>query len=252
MSNATTSHGSFVDEPRALLQGLRRGDEDAFETAYRTLRPAVVGYIRRLGAPYAVAEELGQETMLRLARHARALHSDTHLRAWVFTVARNLMRDYQRRLLLDRDRTTNLDPRKIHDVRWASPVEAHEANETARQLERALPALPKALRESLILCAIEGFKPSVAAAMVGVSPETMRQRLSRARAQLAVSLDDRDLEMVRTPPDNAVLSGRQRRAFRSGLSHADRVARKRSTVVVFLTFAQVVWSLAKGLEWLWG
>jgi RNA polymerase sigma-70 factor (ECF subfamily) len=62
-----------------------------------------------------------------------------------------------------------------------------------RRLEAALAALPVASREVLLLVAIEGMRPADAAAVCGVTPEAVRQRLSRARAQLARELDEAPL-----------------------------------------------------------
>ena len=50
-------------------------------------------------------------------------------------------------------------------------------------------ALPLAYREALLLVVVEGLRPAEAAGVCGISPEAMRQRLSRARAALAASLD---------------------------------------------------------------
>ena len=50
-------------------------------------------------------------------------------------------------------------------------------------------ALPLAYREALLLVVVEGLRPAEAASVCGISPEAMRQRLSRARAALAASLD---------------------------------------------------------------
>jgi RNA polymerase sigma-70 factor (ECF subfamily) len=59
----------------------------------------------------------------------------------------------------------------------------------ARRLESALASLPANYREVLLLVGIEGFRPAEAADICGISPEAMRQRLSRARASLASRLE---------------------------------------------------------------
>ena len=63
------------------------------------------------------------------------------------------------------------------------------ASESGRRIEAALAALPVAYREALLLVLVEGLRPAEAAGVCGISPEAMRQRLSRARAALAASLD---------------------------------------------------------------
>jgi len=70
-----------------------------------------------------------------------------------------------------------------------SPFDTASASETARRLEQGLADLPVAQREALLLVAVEGFSPVEAATIVGVRPETARQRLSRARAQIARMLE---------------------------------------------------------------
>ena len=61
-----------------------------------------------------------------------------------------------------------------------------------------LAALPLRYREVLLLVSVEGIQPIDAAAVCGVTPETMRQRLSRARAALARRLDDMGQPKLRT------------------------------------------------------
>jgi RNA polymerase sigma factor (sigma-70 family) len=73
-----------------------------------------------------------------------------------------------------------------------SPFESTVANETGRRIDEALAALPAAHREALLLVAVEGMKPAEAAAVCGVTPEAMRQRISRARAAIAHHLDEAD------------------------------------------------------------
>jgi RNA polymerase sigma-70 factor (ECF subfamily) len=56
-------------------------------------------------------------------------------------------------------------------------------------MERALARLPARCREVLLLVAVEGLLPAEVAEVCGVSPEAMRQRLSRARLMLAKELE---------------------------------------------------------------
>ena len=50
--------------------------------------------------------------------------------------------------------------------------------------QRALSALPADQREAVLLCSVEGFTPAEAASIAGVSPATLRKRLSRGRQAL--------------------------------------------------------------------
>src|SRR5262249_13949474 len=66
-----------------------------------------------------------------------------------------------------------------------SPLEEAEAGEIQRRTAAALATLPAIYREALLLSIVEDLRPSEAAEVCGVSPDTMRQRLSRARTLLA-------------------------------------------------------------------
>jgi RNA polymerase sigma-70 factor (ECF subfamily) len=70
------------------------------------------------------------------------------------------------------------------------PFDAAQASEAQRRITTALGSLPATYREALLLVAVEGLQPSEVAEVCGVTPEAMRQRLSRARALLARRLAD--------------------------------------------------------------
>jgi RNA polymerase sigma-70 factor (ECF subfamily) len=136
-----------------------------------------------------VAEDLLDETWLRLVSHARSLRADTSLLPWLFTVARNLYWTYRRSCLLEEA----WDPAAL--ALWpspaasSSPFEAAAHGELQRRLERALARLSPQHREVLLLVGLEGLTPSEAASVCDVTPEALRQRLARARAALAHELD---------------------------------------------------------------
>ena len=174
----------------ALCQRLQRGDASAFDDVYRRHTPGLFAFLARLSGRPAIAEELLQETWLRLATHVRGLARDTNLRAWLYTVARNLYRSHRRRALLDLE-LLRFWRRTLRDQSPApSPHEMAVVSEAERRLEAAVAALPLAQREILLLVAVEEFSPSQAAEILRVRPEAARQRLRRARAAIGAALGD--------------------------------------------------------------
>ncbi len=171
---------------RALVERLRRGDGDAFDSVYAHFRAAVFGFLARLCGRRHLAEELLQETFVRLAARAPELREDTRLGAWLFTVARNLHVSHVRMTAVDAAR---IDRAALEDpARPPTPFEQAAANETQLALERALAALPPGYREVLLLVAVERMEPGEAAQVIGISPEALRQRLSRARSMIKEAL----------------------------------------------------------------
>lgn len=172
-----------------LVARLRRGDPAAFDAAYDRHRARLFSFLARLARDRALAEELSQETWLRLARHATRLEEDTDLGAWLFTVARNLHVSHCRWRLLDGERLLALAMTRLHAVDEETPFDLASAGETERNLEAALGALQPRYREVVLLIAIERFEPAQAAKILGLTPEAVRQRLSRARTMLASALE---------------------------------------------------------------
>jgi RNA polymerase sigma-70 factor (ECF subfamily) len=173
----------------ALVAGLRAGEAAAFDAVYDAYRARLYGFLARLSRRRDVAEDLVEETWLRLVASAGRLAPDTRLGPWLFTVARNLYFSACRSRLLEETLTSGLIDLWPVGGRQPSPFEAAAAGELERRLERALAALPPAAREVLLLVGVEGLTPAEAAAVCGVTPDALRQRLSRARGQLARELE---------------------------------------------------------------
>jgi len=172
-----------------LVARMRAGDTSAFDAIHAEYNARLFNFLARLSRRREVAEDLLDETWLRFVDRARQLRPDTRLGPFLFTVARNLYISYCRSRMLEDSQsadTIGLWPLGTPSV---SPFEATVANETGRRLDAAIAALPAAHREVLLLVAVEGLKPGEAAAVCGITPEAMRQRLSRARAAVAESLD---------------------------------------------------------------
>jgi RNA polymerase sigma factor (sigma-70 family) len=173
----------------ALVSGLRRQDTAAFDRVYELYRPRLFAFLLRLTRNRTVAEDLLGETWLRLVAHAGSLRPDTRLAAWLFTVARNLYWTHRRSRLLEAAVTAELLTLWPAREDWPSPFELASAGELERKVELALAMLPPQHREVLLLVGYEGFTPIEAAAVCSVTPEALRQRLSRARAALAHAID---------------------------------------------------------------
>jgi RNA polymerase sigma-70 factor (ECF subfamily) len=172
-----------------LVVRLKAGDPAAFEAIYEAYRPRLFGFLVRLSRRRDVAEDLLEETWLRLVTRSATLTDDARLGPWLFTVARNLYFSWRRSRALDASRTSELDPAWPAPERGDSPFEAAARAELERRLEAALARLPLRDRELLLLVGVEGLTPSEAAGVCGLPAVTLRARLHRAREKLAAELD---------------------------------------------------------------
>lgn len=187
------------DTELALVERLRQGDADAFDEVYAAFNVRLFTFLVRLSRRRDVAEDLLEETWLRLVKHARRLRPDTRFGPWLFTVARNLHSSYHRSRMLEDSAATSLIALWPFSLDRSSPFEIVAASELERRIERALAALPVTSREVLLLVGVAGLDHSDAADVCGITPETLRQRLHRARETLSKVLERDAAVRVPTP-----------------------------------------------------
>jgi RNA polymerase sigma-70 factor (ECF subfamily) len=179
-----------ADSESALVTRLGQGDPQAFDEVYWAYHARLFNFLARLTRRRDVAEDLLEETWLRVVQHAHRLRPDTRLAPWLFTIARNLYVSYCRTRMVD-------DAASARIGLWPeapappSPFEATAASEMQQRVERAIASLPRAYREVLLLVGVEGLTPAEAAVVCGLRPDALRQRLSRARVLLAERLERR-------------------------------------------------------------
>jgi RNA polymerase sigma-70 factor (ECF subfamily) len=179
------------DGDAALVRRLREGDATAFDRIYDTFNRPLLSFLTRMAGNRSVAEDLLEETWLRLISTAGNLHADTRLGPWLFTVARNLFVSYCRSRAREHSGAADLF------LLWPGPVtqspfDATSLTELEERLEAAIASLPPVYREVILLVGVEQLRPADAAKVCGVSPESLRQRLSRARGLIARFLTDKD------------------------------------------------------------
>jgi RNA polymerase sigma factor (sigma-70 family) len=178
----------------ALVTRLRGGDITAFDYIYDVFNHRLLSFLTRMARNRSVAEDLLEETWLRLISGGEDLHADTRLGPWLFTVARNLYISHCRSRAREHSYTTDLI------LLWPgglpqSPFDLASVKEFEQRLEAAIASLPPMYREALLLVGVEQLRPVDAARVCGISPESLRQRLSRARELISRFLVNHDPSM---------------------------------------------------------
>jgi RNA polymerase sigma-70 factor (ECF subfamily) len=176
------------DSDRELVAALRQGEPRAVDAVFAREHGRVLSYLTRMSGRRDVAEDLLQETFLRLVKHAQRLAEDTRIEVWLLSVARNLCRSQFRSGAVERDRNSQL-ARLPRPPSAASPHDSLEHKELSLRLDAALQTLSFEHREVLILLVVETLPQAAVAELLGLSHDALRQRFSRARKQLAEKLD---------------------------------------------------------------
>ena len=176
------------DDERSLVERLRAGDTGAFDEVFDAYRPRVFAFLLRMSRNRTLAEDLLDETWLRLVSHAPRLLPDTNIGPWLFTVARNLYWTFRRDSLVEDTFAPALLTLWPSPAPWPSPFDLAVAGELERRVEaRAIQTLT-AIPGSRAACRPRGPDAGDAAVVCGISAEALRQRLSRARAALTQEL----------------------------------------------------------------
>lgn len=144
--------------------------------------PSLERYARSLTRDPDSAEDLVQESLLRAVSRIHQFQPGTNLRAWLFTILRNLYSDAMRR----KQRQGPTVPIEEWDSRVKSPAEQPRALEF-RDFRRAFFRLPAVDQEILLLVGVEGLSYEEAAESLDVALGTVKSRLFRARERLRQS-----------------------------------------------------------------
>jgi RNA polymerase sigma-70 factor (ECF subfamily) len=171
-----------------LVQRLRGGDGRAMTAVWQRYHARLYSFLLRLCRQPAQAEDLLQETFVRLGIYAADLAADVPLLPWLFTVARNLYRSEQRKQTGWLRRLSMIQ--KHLDAPPSTPYSLAVAADHERRLEAALLALPEVYREALLLVAVEQLDLENAAQVLGISNAALRKRVSRAKVMLREDLGE--------------------------------------------------------------
>lgn len=169
-----------------LMARVREGDREAFADLVDRHKDAVVSYLTRLTGDRDRAEDLGQETFLRLFRSAGDYTEQGYLRAYLYRIATNLVRSEERR-----ERRLRLLTPFLSRERHAEPAAPSGLlrQELHREVAAALAKLPLRYRVPLVLHEIEGWSYVDIAEEIGCREGTVKSRVHRGRQQLKQKLD---------------------------------------------------------------
>lgn len=167
-----------VDDDIALMESARNGDTAAFAVLIRRHQNSLVNFFRRLGA-YTEAEDVAQETFLRLWRYRTRYRATARFTTFLFTLARHAWADHLRQA----------HKRERIAERTEAETMPHDAaaQETARQrldAQAALNALPEKLRLVVVMSLYQGLRYEDIAAALDVPVGTVKSRMFLAMARL--------------------------------------------------------------------
>lgn len=156
------------------------GDAAAFESLVRAYAAPMQRYLHHLVGDAHAAEELAQEAYLRAYRRLHTFRHDARFSTWLFRIARNAAFDARRG---DQRRA-----RREQRAAAAAPAFVPDQAPLGVELNAALAALSRPLRDAMVTVEVLGYGYRDAAEVLGVPEGTVKSRVFTARRQLVAWL----------------------------------------------------------------
>jgi RNA polymerase sigma-70 factor (ECF subfamily) len=182
---------------------VRDDDAGAFEELVRRYQPRLVRLMHHLAPHTDLAEDLAQETFLRVYRARERYEPGAKFSTWLFTIAGNVARN-AKRTASRRQEVSEIDANRFAgsdndegpllattalDASGLMPVRMAEGDERARLVRAAVASLGERQRMALMLSRFENMNYVEIAETMGVTTKAVKSLLSRARVSLKEALE---------------------------------------------------------------
>ena len=169
-------------EASAIARGLRRRDPDLLDRLIEQYQHRLLRYLLYLVGNRELAEDLFQETWIRVLERGNQYDGKHEFSTWLYAVARNLSIDYLRKkspvrldgLMADEEHAP-LEPADPRPMAW----EVVAQHEQAERISAALVGIPADYRETVVLRFQEGLALEEIATVTGAKLGTVKSRLYR-------------------------------------------------------------------------
>jgi len=182
---------AMQSEASAIAYGLRRRDPDLLDQLIEQYQHRLLRYLVYLSGNRDLAEDLFQETWIRVLERGNQYDGKHEFSTWLYAVARNLTIDYLRRKktvsldgLMEDEEHAPVEPTDTRPAAW----EIVAQHERAERISAALTTIPAECREVVVLRFQEGLRLEEIASVTRAPLGTVKSRLYRAMNTLMSQL----------------------------------------------------------------
>ena len=179
-------------EASAIARGLRRRDPDLLDRLIEQYQHRLLRYLVYLAGNRELAEDLFQETWIRVLERGHQYDGKHEFSTWLYAVARNLTIDYLRKKspvsldgLMEDEEHAPLEPADTRPLAW----EVVARQEQAERITAALIGIPAEYRETVVLRFQEGLPLEEISNVTGAKLGTVKSRLYRGLHMLMSRLE---------------------------------------------------------------
>ncbi len=191
---------SRTAEEITLAKRLMAGDLTAFDRFVEIFQQKLFQYSFLTCGQREDAEEVAQETLLKVFQNYSQLREPERIRPWIFRIAKNVCYMKRRKSIYAPEEELSLDQMKsplgeagkLEIADWSNVPETQAMSAQIRErLSGAIRELPDIYRNTLLLRDVEGLSTEEAAEVLEVSADVVKTRLHRARQAVRRALDGR-------------------------------------------------------------
>jgi len=174
-----------------LMNRMSTGDMEALSAIVLRHQRGLVGFLTRLCGSRDAAEDLAQETFLRVYEARSRYRPAGRFTTWLYTIAYRLFIDTRR--AWSASRTEGMEEKQVADRRAATPEAATIERDLSRRVRQAIDGLPEQYRPVLLLRSRREMSYGEIAAVLGCSENAARVRMHRGLALLRRRLKEAGL-----------------------------------------------------------
>ncbi|WP_370561410.1 RNA polymerase sigma factor [Edaphobacter albus] len=193
LSITTAQVALTQEENAAIARGLKRQDPELLDHLIEQYQHRLLRYLLFLTGRREVAEDLFQETWMRVLVRGTQYNGRARFDTWLFTIARNLVIDLSRKRTmssLDEMSESDEDDRPFEVATTGpSPLEQFTSREDSAEVGEVLLTLDASYREVLVLRFYEEMSLEEIASMTHAPLSTVKSRLYRGLASLKPELE---------------------------------------------------------------
>ena len=178
-----------TDDQKLSLEGLMRlaqsGNKKAYAALFRAITPLIKAFVAKRISNMADVDDVVQETLLSIHHAGHTYDTKRSFKVWMFTIARNRLNDYLRRIYKDRAFTEI----SLDDITYEiSAEDVTEGPKQSEYIDKVLDLLPEKQKEIVSMMKIEGFTAEDTAKKMNMSVSAVKVAAHRAYKLLAVKL----------------------------------------------------------------
>ena len=171
-----------------LIRRILQGDQDAFSPLVKKYQKGVHTLAWRKIGDFHIAQEITQDAFLTAYQKLRTLKNHHQFAGWLYVIAANLCRDYLKKSRLPMESLDIADANEVDKVsysRYVADKQKADADETRREVvKELLKKLPESERTVMMMHYLGEMTIKSISEFLGVSQNTIKSRLSRARNRL--------------------------------------------------------------------